>query len=176
MAPGRRSPNWPNLPRRRLGDRLSLAALLYAQGGQDDQVERLLSSIKSLAEALEIAIAPFPPPRRHRCRNLRERDPLPQQGDGAEIGRALTRKFGNDAGLLYEVAIKSNLLLLLYEPGDDQGIGGVIRSRMSEIGLPDTLWMGVVSAIDNKASQRELKEAIFKMHDEVASYLGAMAE
>ena len=47
---------------------------------------------------------------------------------------------------------------------------------MSEIGLPDTMWMGVVSAIDNEASPRELKEAIFKMHDGVASYLGAMAE
>ena len=36
--------------------------------------------------------------------------------------------------------------------------------------------MGVVNAIDNKASQGELKDAIFKMHDEVASYFGAKGE
>lgn len=160
----------------RLGDRLSLAALLYAQGGQDDQVERFLSSIKTLAEALEIAIAPFPPRAATAAETYANAIHYLIKGDGAEIGRALSRKFGNDAGLLYEVAIKSNLLLLLYEPGDDQGIGGVIKSRMSEIGLPETLWMGVVNAIDKKASQGELKDAIFKMHDEVASYLGAKGE
>ncbi len=80
------------------------------------------------------------------------------------------------AGTLYEVSIKSNLLLLLYEPGDDQGIGGVIQSRMSEAGMPENLWMGVVTAINNKAPQGELKQAVFKMHDEVAAYLGQKAE
>lgn len=131
---------------------------------------------KALAEALEIAIAPFPPRAATAAETYANAIHYLIKGDGAEIGRALSRKLGNDAGLLYEVAIKSNLLLLLYEPGDDQGIGGVIKSRMSEIGLPETLWMGVVNAIDKKASQGELKDAIFKMHDEVASYLGAKGE
>ena len=45
----------------RLGDQLSLAGLLYAQGGQNDNVEQLLTSIKPLAEAMEIEIKPFPP-------------------------------------------------------------------------------------------------------------------
>ena len=67
-------------------------------------------------------------------------------------------------------------MLLLYEPGDDQGIGVVIQSRMTEIGLPENLWMGVVNAINNKATQGELKDAVFKMHDHVAAYLGERAE
>jgi len=44
-------------------------------------------------------------------------------------------------------------LLLLYEPGDDQGIGRVIQSRLSEVGLPVNLWVAVVDAINNKAPQ-----------------------
>ena len=88
----------------------------------------------------------------------------------------MAEKFGIAAGTLYEVSIKSNLLLLLYEPGDDQGIAGVIQSRMTEVGLPENLWMGVVNAINNKAPQGDVKDAIFKMHDDVAAYLGQRAE
>ena len=47
---------------------------------------------------------------------------------------------------------------------------------MTEMGLPENLWMGVVNAINNKATQGELKDAVFKMHDHVAAYLGGRAE
>lgn len=49
----------------RLGDQLSLAGLLYAQGNQADKVEQLLTSLKPLAGALEAEISPSrraPPP------------------------------------------------------------------------------------------------------------------
>jgi hypothetical protein len=36
---------------------------------------------------------------------------------------------------------------------------------MSEVGLPENLWIGVVDAINNKAP-----------HDDVATYLGQQAE
>ena len=45
----------------RLGDQLSLAGLLYAQGNQPDKVEQLLTSLKPLAGAMEAEIKPFPP-------------------------------------------------------------------------------------------------------------------
>jgi len=160
----------------RLGDQMSLAALLYAQGGHVDKVEQLLTSLKPLAEAMEIEIKPFPPLAANATETYADLIRYLITGDGAEIGRSLSSKFGNDAGALFEVSIKSNLLLLLYQPGDDQGIGGVIQSRMSEVGLPENLWMGVVNAIHNKASPGEVKDAVFKMHDEVAAYLGEQAQ
>jgi hypothetical protein len=160
----------------RIGDQLSLASLLYAQGDQEDNVEQLLTSIEALAEAMEIEIKPFPPLAATQTETYADVIFYLIKGDGAEIGRDIAGKFGNDAGTLYEVSIKSNLLLLLYEPDDDQGIGGVIQSRMSEVGLPENLWMGVVNAINNKVSQGELKDAVFKMHDDVAAYLGERAE
>ena len=93
-------------------------------------------------------------------------------GDGADLGKEIAQKFGTPAGTLFEVSVKSNLLILLYQPGEDQGIGGVIQARMSEIGLPENLWMGVVTAINDKASEGDVKNAVFKMHDDVAAYLG----
>jgi hypothetical protein len=156
----------------RFGDRLSLAAFLFARGGQDDGVERLLSSIKPIADAMGITIAPFPPRAATSVDTYGAVILYLVEGAGAETGRALAAKFGKDASLLYDAAIKSNLLLLLYAPGDDHGLGGVIRSRMSEAGLPEQLWIGVVKAIDAKASQGELKDAVLKMHEAVVSYLG----
>jgi hypothetical protein len=155
----------------RLGDRLSLAAFLFARGGQDDAVERLLSSIKPIAETMGVTIAPFPTRAATSVDTYGEVIVYLVEGAGAETGRALAAKFGKDAGLLYDAAIKSNLLLLLYEPGDDHGLGGVIRSRMSDARVPEQLWIGVVKAVDAKASQSELKDAVLKMHEAVASYL-----
>ncbi len=160
----------------RLGDRLSLAALLHAQGGRAADVEQFMASIKPLAEIMGIAIAPFPPRAATPVEAYGETIVYLIEGGGAAIGRALTEKFGKDAGALYDAAIKSNLLLLLYEPGDDHGIGAVIKARMSETGVPEQFWIGVVEAIDKKASQSELKDAVVKMHEAVASYLGAEGE
>jgi hypothetical protein len=125
---------------------------------------------------MEIEIKPFPPRAATATETYADIIHYLIKGDGAKTGQQLAEKFGIAAGSLYEVSIKSNLLLLLYEPGDDQGIGGVIQSRMSEVGLPETLWIGVVNAINNNAAQGELKDAVFKMHDEVAAYLGQRAE
>ena len=160
----------------RLGDQLSLAGLLYAQGNQPDKVEQLLTSLKPLAGAMEIEIKPFPPRAATETETYADIIRYLIKDDGATTGQQIAEKFGVAAGTLYEVSIKSNLLLLLYEPGDDQGIGGMIQSRMSEVGLPETLWMGVINAISNKAPQGDVKDAIFKMHDDVAAYLGQRAE
>jgi hypothetical protein len=156
----------------RLGDQLSLAGLLYAQGNQDAKVEELLASIKPVAEAMELEIKPFPPRSADSSQTYADVIHYLIQGDGADLGREIAEKFGNAAGTLFEVSVKSNLLILLYQPGEDQGIGGVIQSRMSEIGMPENLWIGVVTAINNKASEGDVKEAVFKMHDDVATYLG----
>ena len=154
----------------RLGHQISLAALLQAQGGHEDKVEQLLSATKALAGAMQIEIKPFPPRAATSTEAYADLIHYLIKGDGAEIEREISGKFANDAGRLYEVSIKSNLLLLLYEPGDDQGIGGVIQSRMSEIGLPENLWMCVVNAVNSSASQSDVKDAVFKMHDDVAAY------
>jgi hypothetical protein len=155
----------------RLGDRLSLAALLYAQGGQDAKVEQFMASIKPLAETMGIAIAPFPSRAATHLDLYGETILYLVNGAGAEMARALSEKFGKDAGALYDAAIKSNLLLLLYEPGDDHGIGAVIKARMSEAGVPEQLWIGVVDAIDRKAPQSELKDTVVKMQDAIAAHL-----
>ena len=160
----------------RLGDQLSLAGLLYAQGNQEDKVAELLSGIKPLAEAMQVEIKPFPPRSANSSQTYADVIHYLIAGDGAALGSEIGQKFGTPAGTLFEVSVKSNLLILLYQPGEDQGIGGVIQARMSEIGLPENLWMGVVTAVNNKAPEADVKDAVFKMHDDVAAYLGKQVD
>jgi hypothetical protein len=160
----------------RIGDQLSLAGLLYAQGGEEENVKQLLDSIKPLTEAMQIEIKPFPPRAATPVETYAEVIQYLIKGDGAEIGRRISEKFGSGAGTLFEVSVKSNLLILLYEPGDDQGIGSVIQSRCNEISLPNNLWIDVVNAVNKKASKDEVKDAVFKMHDDVAAFLNQQAQ
>ncbi|MGZ5849572.1 MAG: hypothetical protein ACXWJN_03155 [Methyloceanibacter sp.] len=121
---------------------------------------------------MELEIRPFPPRSTDSSQTYADVIYYLLQGDGAALGREIAEKVGNPAGTLFEVSVKSNLLLLFYQPGEDQGIGSVIQARMSEIGLPENPWMGVVTAINNQPSGGDVKDAVFKMHDDVATYLG----
>ena len=160
----------------KIGDQLSLAGLLYAQGGEEQNVKELLDSIKPLTDAMKIEVKPFPPRGGTPVETYAAVIEYLIKGDGAEIGRKIAEQFGKNAGLLFEISVKSNLLILLYEPGDDQGIGGVIQSRCNEIGLPNNLWLDVVNAVNGKASKDEVKNAVFKMHDDVATYLNQQVQ
>src|SRR6185369_7082953 len=50
---------------------------------------------------------------------------------GAPIAEALGKSYGGDHSALFEVSVKSNLLLLLYAPGDAIGtsVATVLRKR-----------------------------------------------
>ena len=160
----------------RIGDHMSLAGLLYAQGGEEENVKELVDSVKPLTDAMQISIKPFPPHVTSQIETYAAVIEYLIKGDGAEIGRQIGKGFGAEAGTLYEIAVKSNLLILLYEPGNDQGIADVIQSRCTEVGLPNNLWFDVVSTVRGSASKEDVKAAVFKMHDDIAAYLGARAQ
>jgi hypothetical protein len=154
-----------------LGDDLSLAGLLYSQGGEDDNVQQLFARIKPLAEAMHVEVKPFPPRAATPVETYAAVIQYLIEGDGAETGRQIGENFGKSAGTLFEISVKSNLLILLYEPGNDQGIGAVLQSRCTEVGLPNNLWFDVVNAVNKQASKEDVKSAVFKMHDDVEAYL-----
>jgi hypothetical protein len=157
----------------RIGDHVSLAGMLYAQGGEETNVKELIDSVRPLTDAMQIQIKPFPPRGASEIETYAGVIQYLIKGDGAEIGRQIGKDFGRAAGMLYEVAVKSNLLILVYEPGNDQGFADVLQARCVEIGLPNNLWFDVVNTVRSSASKDEVKDAVFKMHDEVAAYLGA---
>ena len=160
----------------RIGDHMSLAGLLYAQGGEKGNVDELISTVKPLTDAMQIQIKPFPPRAATPVETYAAVIQFLIKGDGAEVGRQIGKDFGKSAGMLFEIAVKSNLLILLYEPGNDQGIADVLRTRCTEVGLPNNLWFDLVTTIKANASKEEVKDAVFRMHDNVAAYLGSKVQ
>lgn len=154
-----------------LGDNLSLSGLLYAQGNAERMSNTLFAKSERIATALGLTIKPFPPKAKTSSATFADVIHYLIKGDGALLGAALARKYDKDHALLYEVSIKSNLLILLYTPGNDSGIGKVIESRCSELKLPKPLWSGVVEAINSKQKASDVKDLVFKMHKEVGKYL-----
>ncbi len=75
----------------KIGDQLSLAGLLYAQGGEEENVKELLDSIKPLTDAMKIEIKPFPPRGETPVETYAAVIEYLIKGDGAEIGRKIAR-------------------------------------------------------------------------------------
>jgi hypothetical protein len=156
-----------------LGDQLSLAALLYAQGKAGD-VNAPLAKAKSIAGALGVMIRPFP------ARSAATGDDPKATadiihyliaGDGWSIASLLAVKYDRAHSVLFEIAVKSNLLLVLYQPGDDSGIAAVIKSRCMEIALPPAAWQGLVDAVEAKRPLPDVHRALLAMHRDVLTYL-----
>jgi hypothetical protein len=155
-----------------LGDNLSIAALLYNQGAANDTVDRYLSKAKKIADIFGVTVKPFPTKASTSAESSADIIHYLIEGDGAQIGVALAQKYDQAHGVLFEVAVKSNLLILLYGPGDSLGksIAEVIKTRLSSINLPDKLWGGVVTLVNNGATADQVKDAVFKMHKDIADF------
>jgi len=155
-----------------LGDNLSIAALLYNQGAPNDSVDRFLSKAKKIADIFGLTIKPFPAKGGSSASSSADMLHYLIAGDGAALGGALVRKYDEAHGALFEVAVKSNLLILLYAPGDSLGrsIADVIKSRLTAIHLPENLWSNLVTLVNSKGAVDAVKQAVFKMHKDVADY------
>jgi hypothetical protein len=156
-----------------LGSRLSLAALGYHQGAPREAVDSLLTKARTLAAEVGAEVPDLP------------RKTGKESADAAAVvhyllveaaqpmGRAIDQRYGAEHAALFEVALKSNLLLLLYVPGQKEGaeIADVLVQRGRKADLPEELLRPLVAKIAARAAYPDLKEAVFRMHDDVARHL-----
>jgi hypothetical protein len=154
-----------------VGDKMSLAAIAYGRGLKQESVDGLMTSAKSIASDLGVPVKPLPPKDTTDSKTLATMIHYLIKGDGWSTGEALVKKYDYTHGALFEISVKSNLLLLLYAPGDDSGIGKLIKARCEEIKLPPQLWTSLVTMVANKASFDQVKDEVFKMHKDVAEHL-----
>ena len=164
------SPNTTRFLSWMLGSRVSLAALAYSQGAPEQLAKEMLAQVQPAAEALGTWIPPFPA----------------RTGDSARDTAAILRylldnpmikelnlRYPADHVALFEVSVKSNLLQLIYVPGDDLGVSlaTAVSQRSATARLPEALWNPVVNAVSQRASSAIVTAAVRSMHSDVASYL-----
>lgn len=159
-----------------LGNKLSLAGVLYeAQGITHDES---LSVAKPLAIMFGAEVPAFPAKTGNASSDGAAILAYLLNGPGKKIGEKIREKHDQDHSDLYEMALKSNILLMLYGPGDS--LGKATAKSITKAGerskLPKPCWQGLIVKIDIEAPYDDVKEEIFDMQKNVGEYLNRVLD
>ena len=162
-----------------LGSRLSLAALANDRGIAAKSVPIWMEDARTAAKLLGTSVADLPEPAGASDTTLASRQVIDYLvANGQRIGPELSKQYGAEQSALFEIALKSNILLLLYSP--ETSAGGSVAAAISQVApkakLPVELWQPLVEVLNKKATQSEVRAAIRKMHVDVDQYLSQLAE
>jgi hypothetical protein len=157
-----------------LGNKLSLSALANDRGGAVEETGKLFSQAQTLAQMLGTTIADLP--------SSRATPPTSANFDrslqylftqGQSVGRFLATKYGDDHAALFELAVKSNLLLALYRPHSSVAtvLASAIEQAGGRSGLPVKLWQPLMDALAADASVDDVRHIVYQMHSNVDKFL-----
>ena len=173
------SPATPQPPSTRrlawlLGSKWSLAALAADRGAPRSEVDRWFNQSQTLAQALGVVLPALPETDRYAASATDSHaglDYLFRQGQ--QVGRELLRKYGVDHAALLEMAVKSNMLLVLYEPGsaDAAAVSTAIDKAGRRAELPAELYQPLLGDLADGASPADVSRAVFRLHAAVDGYL-----
>jgi hypothetical protein len=144
-----------------------------------ENVQNWLASAKSHAAALGLAVGELPPTGAAGNSQSASRQALTYLFvQGQQIGRELATRYAADHAALVEVAVKSNLLLVLYAPGSPatDAIAGSIAQAAPRAGLPPSLWQPLLDLLTAKADPAEVRKAVQRFHADVEGHLSPAAE
>jgi hypothetical protein len=162
-----------------LGSKLSLAALAHDRSLVPESVSDWFRESQAAAELLGTSIDELP---ERQAMTEGEAAPhgvhnyLYQQGQ--RVWRDLSDRHGADHAALFEMAVKSNALQVLYTPGssDTEAIASGIVAAGSQSDLPQELWQPLLDVIAKQAPDAEVRAAVRKLHADVEEHLSAAKE
>lgn len=151
-----------------LGQRVSLTVLAQCENLSADMVKTQFAGAQQLATALGAQLPPLP---------KRANDKIKDSVSGLHyllhdfnpVYDAIGKKYGVSTANLLEISVKSNILILLYQPGDKEGaaISTVIKRDAPSAKLPASVWKPLTDAIDSKQPYTKVKAAIIKMDKDI---------
>jgi hypothetical protein len=158
-----------------LGSQLGLAAVGYAGGAPEASVASVLASAKALAAAIPVDVPALPAKTGDKAQASAAAIQYLIKQAGEPIGKTLREKHDLAHAALFEMAAKSQLLLMLYAPGDSlgQSLVTVIKRNAPRASLPENLWMPVADKVQAGAPFSEVKAAVAQMHTDVSKHLAA---
>jgi hypothetical protein len=159
-----------------LGSRLSLAALARDRRMAENSVPVWFDEAQSACKVLGTSVAQLPEPAAENDRSLASQEVIRYLLDqGQRIGRDLAKRYGPEQSALFEVALKSNILLLLYSPGSDatNSIAAAISRAAPQAQLPPELWKPLLERIERKSSLEDVRTAVRQMHKDVDNHLAS---
>ena len=94
------------------------------------------------------------------------------------IARDLSKNNQTENAALFEIALKSNFLILLYSPGNStaNAVSSAISRAAPQAKLPAELWRPLVEMLGKQAPVDDVRAGVRKMHKDVDEYLANSAE
>jgi hypothetical protein len=162
-----------------LGSRISLAALAHDRGMAPENVPKWLGEARSAADVLGTSVPDLP-----ERTMVDNKVPVSQQVldylgvQYQRIVRELGQKHGLEHAALFEVALKSNILILLYSPGSSEAgsLSTAISRAAPQAQLPAELWKPLSDLLGKQSSLNDVRTAVRQMHKDVDQYLANAAE
>lgn len=161
----RDSPSRSRLAAWKLSSTWSLAAGLMARGHTGSRFESLLQDAGAAAEQLQIELPELSPRALHN-RSPSEIVAFLLEEAGPDLAEQLKSRYGNQHAALAELAIKTNLLLLIYTPRSSRldPLVETIHTAAENSGLSRDVWREILSLLDRRATYDQVKAAVFALH------------
>ncbi len=156
-----------------MSSRWSMATALQAKGQDIDIYGARLERARDDARLLGIELPELP---------LHEEDADRLEGNltflleeaGPQLAIRLGELHGADHAALVELATKTHVLLLNYSPNSPQlePVIGAIRQAAESSGLPKEIWSELIDLLNARADFKQVKAAIFQLHQQASAFLG----
>ena len=159
-----------------LGSKLSLAAVVHAEGMEKAVVDKQFMSAVNAAVPLDIKLPALPARKGDKIDDKASTLVYLLNTTGNPIGGILGRNYGADHAAIFEIALKSNILLMMYGPGESTSntIANVIRTRRTTAGLPNGMTDPLLALIEQQATFDRVKAEVFKLHDLAPNFIALL--
>lgn len=149
-----------------LGSKLSVAAALQSQG-EPALAVRQFNIASATAAGFGIKLPALPARTGNKIEDSASALNYLLNQTGGPIGSILMKNFGAEHAAVFEVALKSNILLIMYGPDESttKTIAGVMRSRTTQARFLSGLTAPLLALIDRQAAFDHVKKELFDLHD-----------
>ena len=161
----------PKLQAWELGKSLSFAALIRGKHGPDDVVKNTLMKVSENAQALDVKV---PAPSKLTDDASADTAAAIQfllKTAGEPMFKSLESQHGTEHAALFELATKSSLLMLLYQPGDSMGasLAVAIERSVKKAKLDQGVCKPLVDKINNKDTPAKIRLEVQQFQTRVAA-------
>jgi len=159
-----------------LGSKLGLAGALHAQGGDAGPVSRQFAAATAAANTFAIRLPSLPARKGNRVEDSASVLNYLLNQTGNPIGNILAKSYGPEHAAVFEVALKSNILLMMYGPGESttNTIANVIRNRSANPTFLGTMTAALLKLIERQASYEEVKAELFDVHESAPKFIAVI--
>ena len=158
-----------------LGANLGLSLALYNANPEAGATTKMVDRTRLLALKIGKTLPRYPELSGSRAANQNDLLRFGIKTVGSPYAQALRDQYEAKHVLLFEMGLKSNLLLLVYQPGQSavKSIATSISAAAQENDIPEEIWGDLVKAIDAGLPFAKIKTLVMSLNSEMQNYLAS---